>query len=412
MGFCGNSCVFFITWSFISEIDIVSKGDGRISSLKSLQVVQSPKAGGILTKIHVDESNIVYKGEILANIESPPEQVNELHGLTQRLIANEAKISRLEAESALLDMDRKLLKTFEDKEIIQREYSLFKSNKAQVSKSVERLEEELIQRQSDMKEAKAKLEFYNRNNELLIKELSIKKPLFEERVISEVEFLKILRQQNELKLDILNTNEEIERLASRITDIKLRITEQWLNYQNTAKKELARVFSENSELNILVRDIEADIYRGVIKSPPVNGYVNRIIIKTDNAVISKGENVFEIVPSDDKIVAELKIKPAEIAGMYVGQELMLKFDSYDYTIFGGIEGRIIRIGEDTLKDEKGNYYYLVVAEADRNYFSKDESKFYIKPGMNVSANIIKGKIKMIDYILKPIMKTIQSPLAD
>ncbi len=341
---------FFITWSFISEIDIVSKGDGRISSLKSLQVVQSPKAG-ILTKIHVDESNIVYKGEILANIESP-EQVNELHGLTQRLIANEAKISRLEAESALLDMDRKLLKTFEDKEIIQREYSLFKSNKAQVSKSVERLEEELIQRQSDMKEAKAKLEFYNRNNELLIKELSIKKPLFEERVISEVEFLKILRQQNELKLDILNTNEEIERLASRITDIKLRITEQWLNYQNTAKKELARVFSENSELNILVRDIEADIYRGVIKSP-VNGYVNRIIIKkTDNAVISKGENVFEIVPSDDKIVAELKIKPAEIAGMYVGQELMLKFDSYDYTIFGGIEGRIIRIGEDTLKDEK------------------------------------------------------------
>lgn len=334
--------------------------------------------------------------------------------MTQRLIANEAKkISRLEAESALLDMDRKLLKTFEDKEIIQREYSLFKSNKAQVSKSVERLEEELIQRQSDMKEAKAKLEFYNRNNELLIKELSIKKPLFEERVISEVEFLKILRQQNELKLDILNTNEEIERLASRITDIKLRITEQWLNYQNTAKKELARVFSENSELNILVRDIEADIYRGVIKSP-VNGYVNRIIIKkTDNAVISKGENVFEIVPSDDKIVAELKIKPAEIAGMYVGQELMLKFDSYDYTIFGGIEGRIIRIGEDTLKDEKkGNYYYLVVAEADRNYFSKDESKFYIKPGMNVSANIIKGKIKMIDYILKPIMKTIQSPLAD
>lgn len=172
------------------------------------------------------------------------------------------------------------------------------------------------------------------------------------------------------------------------------------------------MFSENSELNILVRDIEADIYRGVIKSPPVNGYVNRIIIKTDNAVISKGENVFEIVPSDDKIVAELKIKPAEIAGMYVGQELMLKFDSYDYTIFGGIEGRIIRIGEDTLKDEKGNYYYLVVAEADRNYFSKDESKFYIKPGMNVSANIIKGKIKMIDYILKPIMKTIQSPLAD
>lgn len=400
---------FFLTWSFFSEIDIVVKGDGRVSSLKSLQTVQSPKAG-ILTKVHVQESNIVYKGEILANIESP-EQVNNLNSLELRLIANRAKILRLEAESAFSDMDESLLETFPDKEIFKREYSLFLSNKDQFIKSVERLKEELSQRESDLKEARAKLEFYNRNNELLIKELSIKKPLFEQKIISEVEFLKILRQQNELKLDILNTNEEIERLESRISEIELRISEQRINYQNTAKKDLSKVFAENTELKVQVRDIESDIDRGVIKSP-VNGYINRINVKTDGAVVAKGEGIFEIVPSDDKVVAELRIKPSDIVGIYVGQDLQLKFDAYDYTIFGGIEGRILRVSEDTLRDEKGDYYYVVVAEAKKNYFEKDGSKFFIKPGMNASANIIKGKRRIINYILKPIMKTIQSPMAD
>jgi adhesin transport system membrane fusion protein len=190
----------------------------------------------------------------------------------------------------------------------------------------------------------------------------------------------------------------------------MRKVETTHNYRNTAEKEMSVVFADQQTLISELVSLKEKAERTVIISP-VQGYVNRILVKTAGAILSNGANIFEIVPSDNNLIAELKVKPSDIAGLHEGQVVMLKFDAYDYAIFGGIEAKITRISADTIQDEKGKYHYAIKAVADRNYILRDGKKYRIKPGMNVNANIIKGKRRIIDYILKPITKTLQSPVA-
>jgi adhesin transport system membrane fusion protein len=139
----------------------------------------------------------------------------------------------------------------------------------------------------------------------------------------------------------------------------------------------------------------------------MNGIVQNIFVNTIGGVIKPGQEIMEIVPSDETLLVEVKIKPKDIAFIYFGQKAIVKFTAYDFSIYGGLDGKVVLISPDTIKDEKDNVFYTVRIKTDKNSIGRDGEDLKIIPGMTVSVDIITGQKSVLDYILKPILKTKQ-----
>jgi adhesin transport system membrane fusion protein len=139
----------------------------------------------------------------------------------------------------------------------------------------------------------------------------------------------------------------------------------------------------------------------------MKGIVQKLFVHTIGGVIRPGADIIEIVPSDQTLLVEVKIKPSDIAFIYIGQKAKVKFSAYDYSIYGGLKGEVIHISADTIKDEKDEVFYTVRIKTEKNYLERNSKHLKIIPGMTVNVDIMTGQKSVLDYILKPILKTKQ-----
>ena len=144
----------------------------------------------------------------------------------------------------------------------------------------------------------------------------------------------------------------------------------------------------------------------MVKSP-VDGIVQKVFINTVGGVIKPGDNLVEIVPTNEKLYLEVKIKPSDIAFLHPGAEAKVKISAYDFAIHGGLIGKIVNISPDTITDKEENTFYLIHIETEKNHLGTEENPLKIIPGMTVNVDIITGQKTVMQYILKPILKSKQ-----
>ena len=137
---------------------------------------------------------------------------------------------------------------------------------------------------------------------------------------------------------------------------------------------------------------------------PVRGIVQQLMVNTIGGVIQPGNDLVEIVPLDDTLLIEAKIRPQDIAFLRPGQEAIVKFTAYDYTIYGGMKGKLEQISPDTVTDKDGKSFYVIRLRTDKNHLGSDEKPLIIIPGMVASVDIITGKKTILAYLLKPILR--------
>jgi adhesin transport system membrane fusion protein len=137
---------------------------------------------------------------------------------------------------------------------------------------------------------------------------------------------------------------------------------------------------------------------------PVNGTINRVLVNTVGGVIQPGMDLIEIVPMDDTLLVETRIKPQDIAFLSPNQKAKVKFTAYDFTIYGGLDGEIEHISADSITDEEGNSYYLVNVRTKKNYLGTEEDPLPIIPGMVATVDILTGEKTILSYLLKPILR--------
>ncbi len=183
----------------------------------------------------------------------------------------------------------------------------------------------------------------------------------------------------------------------------MALKELRLNFLNKAKAELIEVSSQLGEGAATSIALKDRLDRTHVRSP-VNGTVNRLLINTVGGVVQPGMNLVEIVPTEATLLIEAKINPADIAFLRPGQEAKIKITAYDYTIYGGLDAKLERIGADSLTDDKGNSYYLVELRTDRNYLGPKDNPLPIIPGMVATAEILTGKKTILTYLLKPVLR--------
>ena len=394
----------FFAWASYALIDEIARGDGEIIPSGENQMIQNLE-GGIVEKILVKEGENVEKGQILLRIDNKKSH-SSFSSNVIKADAIEAKIRRLQAESSgkKFKVDIELEKNIPI--FVRNEKSLYATNMKQLNSKLNALNEQLIQKKHELSEAKTHELHLRESSKMINKEVRMTKPMVAKGVRSKIDFLKLKREANEIEDKYSAVKESIPRLESAIKEVYSNISETKLLFKSEAKVKLNEAVAELRGLKANYTALQDQVTRTVVRSP-MKGIVQKLFVHTLGGVIQPGADIMEIVPSDQTLLVEVKIKPSDIAFIYFKQRAIVKFTAYDFAIYGGLDGEVVHISADTIKDQKDNVFYTVRIKTNKNYLGDESKQLKIIPGMTVSVDIITGQKSVLDYILKPILKTKQ-----
>ncbi len=400
---------WLIYWSSIAQIDERTRGRGKVIPSQQLQVVQNLE-GGVVTAILVKEGDTVKKGQILLKI-NDTNFASSYEESKLRFIELKAKSLRLNAEAN--NKNFVVPKSADDnlRKQIMYEKSLYKSNQEQINKKKQILSEQAKQKRNELIELRSKISHLKESLSLMNQEIKIEQPLVKKGILSQVEFLQLKRQANGIKGDLQAATLSVPRVKSSIKEISRKKSEIVLEFRNKAKKELNKTIAEMSRLNEAQNSLKDKVKRTFVRAP-TDGTVKRLLINTISGVVKPGMDILEIVPTEDSLLIQAKIKPRDVAYLRPGLEAMVKFTAYDFSIYGGLKGKLTFISADTITDKKGRSYYIVHVKTDKNYLEYRKHHLKIMVGMTATVDILTGKKTVLDYILKPILKAKQNALRE
>jgi len=394
----------FLTWAYFAQIDEIARGDGDIVPSGENQMIQNLE-GGIVEEILVKEGESVEKDQLLLKIDNQKSQ-SSFSTNTIKADALDAKIMRLTAEANAQDFKVSKAMLEKNPQFIENEISLYNTNKEQLNSKLDALNAQLSQRRQELSEAKSSRNSLKKSLSLINEEVTMTKPMIARGVSSKVDFLKLQREANEAKERYNSVRLSIPRLNAAIKEVKSTIEETTLLFQSDAKIKLNEAVSELRGYRANSNALQDQVKRTLVRSP-MKGIVQKMFVHTVGGVIQPGADIVEIVPTDSTLLVEVKIKPSDIAFIYFGQKAIVKFSAYDFAIYGGLDGEVVHISADTITDQKENVFYTVRIKTNKNYLERQGKKLKIIPGMTVSVDIITGRKSVLDYILKPILKTKQ-----
>ena len=284
------------------------------------------------------------------------------------------------------------------------EESLYISRRQQLHDEIGGLQEQLIQRQQELREFSSKQAQYRQQLGLQRQEINMSEPLVAQGAVSPVEVLRLKRAEVETRGQLDATTLAIPRAESAIKEVQRKIDETRGKFRSDALTQLNEARTDLNKAQATGKALEDRVSRTLVTSP-VRGIVNKLLVNTIGGVIQPGSDMVEIVPLDDTLLVEAKIRPQDIAFLHPGQEAIVKFTAYDYTIYGGLKAKLEQIGADTITDEdKKTTYYIIKVRTERSHLGTDEKPLLIIPGMVASVDIITGKKSVLSYLLKPIIR--------
>jgi membrane fusion protein, adhesin transport system len=405
------AAVFFVAliWMGWAEIDVVVRGDGKVIPARQVQLIQSLE-GGIISEILVHEGDLVESNQPLIKISdvafSGSFEENRLLYFGLR-----AKSARLKAEAYDGEFERDKEVAKESPELLKSEESLFESNRQQLHETLSIYEEQVSQQQSALEEAQSKQRQLSKSLQLLRQELKIKEPLVRRRIISEVEYLQVQQREAEAEGELEGVGISIPRILSTVEEGRGKLEQARLEFRNKSKRELNEVLAEISRIAEAQIALKDRVSRTTMRSP-VKGIVQRLYANTVGGVVAPGSEILEIVPIEDALLIEVRIKPADIAYISVGQETRLKFTAYDFAIHGSLKGTVTFVSADTVTDDDGISYYIARVRPDASYLGHEAQPMPIKVGMASEADIITDKKTILEYLLKPINRGFENALKE
>ncbi len=393
-----------IVWASYAEIDEITRGDGDVIPYGQNQVIQNLE-GGIVDSILVQEGQKVQAGEIILKIKNA-ESLSSSITNKMKFQELEAKRLRLFAEANELEFEGFKATTPDAQAQIDLAKKLYDSRKLEFKAKDNSIVQQVHQRKQEYKEAQARIKTLQKSLEFVSEEIAMTAPMVREGVKSKVDFLKLKREANGIENDIEAASLSLPRLKFAIEEYRQKRLEAKQLFINMAKKELNEVSAETSRLKAQQVQFKDKVDRTMVKSP-VDGIVQKLFVHTLGGVVQPGADLVEIVPINKKLYLEIKIKPSDIAFIHPGAEVKVKISAYDFAIHGGLIGTVANISPDTVTDAKENTFYLIHVETAKNYLGTKERPLKIIPGMTASVDIVTGKKTVMQYILKPILKSKQ-----
>jgi len=394
----------FFIWATIFDIEEIVKGDGQVIPFSKVKSIKNLE-GGVVEAIYIKEGDRVKKGQLLLKLSDTSYQI-KIDESTKKLAEIKIKLLRLEAQANNIEfvIDDDLKYKYPD--LMRNEQNRYISNQEELKSRIEKLKEQLNSQISIEKDSQNSYLLLKKNYESRLIELKANKKLAQQGVFSKYDIANIQREVNTMLSQMVSAKEKINQTQNSINEIKNSIKESKLSFQNIAKDEYSKITSETTTLKETIRNFKDIVNRTYVRTP-VDGTIKKLLVNTIDSSVSPSEELITIVPDNSSIISEIRITPENIGKLYVGQKVFLKITAFDYALYGNLVGKIINISPDTTMDPKtGIAHYIVQVRTDKDYLDNNKEN-KLKVGMKVNSDIIVGKKTILEFVLKPILKSTQ-----
>ncbi|MGI9475631.1 MAG: HlyD family type I secretion periplasmic adaptor subunit [Hyphomicrobiaceae bacterium] len=391
-----------LAWASWAELEEVTSGQGRVIPSRQTQVVQTLE-GGIAREILVREGDLVDAGQVLMRIDDTG-FASRLGEIRQKGWALEAEKSRLLAEANGLEkiaFPGSL--TVAARAAVDAQRESFRARRLQLDSEIGVLRQQLRQREQAVVELEASRAKLRATLKPLRREVTLTTRLKRSGAVPEIDLLRLQREAAALEGELAVVKASLPRATSAIDEVRRRIGNARAIFAAGARERLTQVRTELAVIDETVKAANDRVLRTALKAP-VRGVINKLNVTTLGAVVQPGRDLIEIVPLDDALRIETRIRPRDVAFIHPDQNASVKLTAYDFLIYGALQGRVERISADTIADEKGDAFYRVIVKTTKNHLDVNGKKLPIIPGMVASVDIQTGEKTVLDYLLKPVLR--------
>lgn len=400
--------VVFVLWANFATLDEVTRGDGKVIPSSEVQAKQALEAG-IVEEFLVREGDEVKAGQVLMRL-SDIEASSDLGANQARYYGLLAAITRLQAEAEgknTVDFSEEVVKASPSS--VTEELNAFRANQQQLQGQMNIMLQQLAQREQEVRELSTRASDVRGQLSLQQQEKQMIEPLVQRGSAPELELLQLERAIKEKSTELNGVLSSMPRAKSAVSEAQARIDEIQSTAKAQAQTELAAKQIEMNEIKERLGALKERKTRTEITSP-VNGIVQEMTVNTIGGVVKPGEDLIKIVPKDDQLIIEARVRPADRAFIHPGQKAVIKITAYDFSIYGGLDGELNYISQDTFEDEQGNTFYRVRLITKKTHLIHKGEKKEITVGMVASVDILTGKKTVMEYLLKPFIKTLDNAM--
>ncbi len=417
--------VVFLIWASMATLDEVTHAEGQVVPSSRTQIIQNLE-GGILSSVEVHEGQIVEKNDVLARINNEMAESN-VRDMLYKAMENLISIRRLRAsvseapltwpEDMRAWLERGIGYTLTEdqleqgRNLTQVQQETFSVQERQRKSELDVLKAQSEQRRQEVKEQLARKDQLTRSLSLIHQQLNMASSLLAKRSYSRAQYLELQERAVQTQGEINTLEVSIPRAEAAASEAEHRISLRRAELDAALMEEINKRSLELASLRESLSAGSDRVTRTELRSP-VRGTIQKIYINTLGGVVKPGEPIMEIVPLDDTLLVEARVRPQDVAFLHPGQKAMVKVSAYDFSIYGGLDGVLEQISADTMEDKRGEFYYQVKVRTPQTAIVYRGESLPIMPGMMTTVDIMTGKKTVLDYLLKPILKAKQNALRE
>ena len=394
--------VFFslaIIWAIIGRIDIVAKAQGQLIPLQKVKVIQ-PLETGAVKQIHIKDGDKVTKGQLLVSLE--PILAESNYRQTQQSLANfkQQRLRKLQLLQLIknvqtLDNISPVL-TAEHEQLLRAEFILYQNEQAV-------FEAKLLQLEAQLTGAKAKLVQLDKILPLLNERVDSLESLQAQKLVARTTYLELkqqaVQQQEQRLIELTNVSSIKHAIKTNTQEQITHSTEQ----QKLLQSEISQI---NEEVSILQQELEKQQYlteKNMLLAP-VNGIVEALQLSTIGEVVTPAQQLLTVVPDGDELIVDARLLNKDIGFTFVGQDVVVKIDSFPFTRYGSIKAEVIEVSTDAVKDEQLGLYFPIKVRLHSQHINVENRRVPLSAGMSVNVEIKTGNRRIIEFLLSPIIQ--------
>ena len=381
----------FLLWASLAQVDEVTTGQGKVIPSSKIQTIQSAEPATV-SELLVRSGQRVTKGQLLARLDNP---------------TSESEVGQIEAETESLQQRAARLQsegTGSATTVGGEEATLSAVRRQALSSRVAGLRASAEQRRREASEAQATINSLQGSLALAQRQVGMLEPLAAKNIVPQTELLDARREVVDLQGRINAAREQQSRAMAAVREAQAQASEAGFSFRQEALNERSQINAKIAVNEQSLRGAQGRAGRMELRSP-VEGVVNDVQVTTIGGFVQPGQKVMEVVPLGDKLLVETRVKPSDIAFIKVGDKALVKVTAYDFSIYGGLEGRVVQVSADAIYDEvERQSYFNVIVETNRAYLEANGGKLPITPGMITDTQIITGRKSVLSYLLKPVLK--------
>ena len=381
----------FLLWAMLAQVDEVTKGTGKVIPSSKIQLIQASEPATV-RELMVRSGQRVHRGQLLARLDDTQS--------TSELGQIEAETRSLTDRSARLQTEGMGGSTTGAGD----EAALSQVRRQALSSRVSALQSSAEQRRREVAEANATVASLSGSLALAQKQVGMLEPLAAKNIVPQTELLSARREVIDLQGRIAAAREQGGRANAAVSEALSQANEARFSFRQDALNERSQVDQKIAVNEQSLRGARGRVNRTELRSP-VEGVVNDVQVTTIGGFVQAGQKVMEVVPMGDKLLVETRVKPSDIAFIKVGDKALVKVTAYDFSTYGGLDGRVVQVSADSIYDEATREaYFNVIVETSKAYLRSQGRQLPITPGMMTDTQIITGRKSVLSYLLKPVLK--------